>query len=70
MPFTSESTAYSKGEIGNSLCLCMRLRTSVNCASISFIVAGVLDSYRVVSNSAGVGVQSTTLSLDNTYSRL
>ena len=70
MPFASKSIAYSRGKIGNSLCLYMRLQTSVNCASISFIVASVLDSYRVVSNSAGVGVQSTILSLDNTRSRL
>ena len=34
----------------------MRLQTSVNYASISFIVASVLDSYKVVSNSVGVGV--------------
>ena len=70
MPFASKLTAYSKEEIGNSLYLCMRSQTSVNYASIFFIVASVLDSYRVVSNSAGVGVQSTTLSLDNTCSRL
>ena len=70
MPFATKSIACSRGEIGDSLCLYMRLRTSVNCASISFIVAGVLDSYRVVSNSIGVEVQSTILSLDNTYSKL
>ena len=70
MPFISKLTACSKEEIGNSLCLYMRLQTSVNYTSIFFIVASILDSYRVVSNSVGIGVQSTTLSLDNTYSRL
>ena len=70
MPFISKLTAYSKEEIGNSLYLYMRLQTSVNYTSIFFIVASILDSYRVVSNSVGIGVQSTILSLDNTCSRL
>ena len=70
MPFISKLIACSKEEIGNSLYLYIRLQTSVNYTSISFIVASVLDFYKVVSNSTGIGVQSTILSLDNTYSRL
>ena len=30
--------------MGNSLCCLMRSRTSVDCSSVSFVVAGVLDT--------------------------
>jgi hypothetical protein len=48
----------------------MRSRSSVNCASISLTLTGVLDSYRVSSSSGGVSVQSTTLSFNSIRSRL
>lgn len=72
----SNSLTYLTGEwtitylTGDSLCLCMRSQISVNCASISFIVAGVLEFCRVASASVGVGVQSTTSSFNSTRCRL
>jgi hypothetical protein len=70
MPLVSELIAYKRGKIGNSLCCLMRSRTRVNCASISFRLAGVFNSYKVSSSSRGVSVQSTTLSFISTCSRL
>jgi hypothetical protein len=67
IPYLQPPHPTVRHESSDSMCCRMRSYISVVCASISCRLAGVLHSHEVASGGEGVGVRSTTSSLDSTH---